>query len=302
MKGIISIFAMPQEIDDLALTLERLKRNSVFVDPSVEYGVEITMCLSDELTDWENSKLSKQYIKERSIELCEKYLDWCKWEIIHDTNEILGCVSQRRYSLKNNPDADFFIWLDTDMVFKDTTLYYATSAYQMIKGAGMDMFVVTPQFVKQWDNTWDIITNKNYWNQPVNYHLNSNIYADGLPQLEEVNVAQISSLKFAGGWFTLISKSLLDRVGIPESFGHYGLEDTFVMVCGSLMVQRGETVGQFVLENLIIGENHKNRPNQSIKKYLYIKDRKEEFKQIAHSNWEIEVNKFLENETNRSKK
>lgn len=301
MKGIISIFAMPQEIDDLALTLERLKRNSVFVDPSVEYGVEITMCLSDELTDWENSKLSKQYIKERSIELCEKYLDWCKWEIIHDTNEILGCVSQRRYSLKNNPDADFFIWLDTDMVFKDTTLYYATSAYQMIKGAGMDMFVVTPQFVKQWDNTWDIITNKNYWNQPVNYHLNSNIYADGLPQLEEVNVAQISSLKFAGGWFTLISKSLLDRVGIPESFGHYGLEDTFVMVCGSLMAQKGETVGQFVLENLIIGENHKNRPNQIIKKYLSVKDRKEEFKQIAHSNWETEISKFLENETNRSK-
>ncbi len=302
MKGIISIFAMPQELEDLALTLERLKRNSVFVDPSVEYGVEITMCLSDELTDWENSKLPKEYIRERSIELCQKYLDWCKWEIVHDTNEVLGCVSQRRYSLRNNPDADFFIWLDCDFTFKDTTLYYATSAYQMIKAAGMDMFVVTPQFVKQWDSTWDIVANKNYLNQPVNYHLNCNIYADGLPQLEEVNFAQINQLKFAGGWFTLISKGLLDRVGIPESFGHYGLEDTFVMVCGSLMVQRGENVGQFVLENLIIGENHKNRPNQTIKKYLSIKDRKEEFKQIAHSNWEIEINKFLENETNRSKK
>ena len=302
MKGIISIFAMPQELEDLALTLERLKRNSVFIDPSVEYGIEITMCLSDELTDWENSKIPKEYIRERSIELCQKYLDWCKWEIVHDTNEVLGCVSQRRYSLRNNPDADFFIWLDTDMVFKDTTLYYATSAYQMIKAAGMDMFVVTPQFVKQWDNTWDIIVNKNYWNKSINYHLNSNIYADGLPQLEEVNVAQINALKFAGGWFTLISKPLLDRIGIPESFGPYGLEDTFVMVCGSLLSQKEELVGQFVLENLIIGENHKNRPNQSIRKYLSIKDRKEEFKQIAHSNWEIEVNKFLENETNRSKK
>lgn len=294
MKGIISIFAMPHEIDDLAFTLERLKRNSVFADPSVQYHTEITMCLSDELTDWENSKISKEYIKDRSIELCEKYLDWCKWEIIHDTNEILGCVSQRRYSLQNNSDADFFIWLDTDMVFKDTTLYYLTSAYQMIKDAGMDMFVVTPQFVKQWDNTWDIITNKDYLNQPVNYHLNCDIYKNGLPQLEDVNVAQIGALKFAGGWFTLISKPLLDRVGIPESFGHYGLEDTFVMVCGSIMAQKGEPVGQFVLENLIIGENHKNRPNQTIKKYLSIKDRKEEFKQIAHSNWEIEVKKFYE--------
>jgi hypothetical protein len=69
------------------------------------------------LTDWENSKLPKEYIKERSIELCQKYLDWCEWEIIHETTEVLGCVSQRRYSLKNNPDADFFIWLDCDEAF-----------------------------------------------------------------------------------------------------------------------------------------------------------------------------------------
>ena len=292
MKGIISIFVMPQEIDDLALTLERLKRNSAFIDNSVKYKVDITMSLSDELTDWENSKLPKEYIKERTIELVEKYLDWCLWDLNWDNENILGCVSQRRFSLKNNPDADFFIWLDCDVVFKDTTLYYATSAYQMIKESGMDMFVVTPQFVKQWDNTWDIVTNKKYWNEPINYHLNCDIYNEGLPQLEEVSITQISQLKFAGGWFTLISKPLLDKIGIPESFGHYGLEDTFVMVCGMIMSQKGENVNQFVMENLIIGENHKNRPNQSIKKYLSIKDRKEEFKTIAHSNWETEINKF----------
>jgi len=292
MKGIISIFVMPQELEDLASTLERLKRNSAFIDKSVEYVIDITMCLSDELTDWENSKLPKEYFKDRSIELCEKYLDWCEWKIVHDTDEILGCVSQRRMSLKNNSNADFFIWLDTDMIFKDTTLYYATSAYQMIKNEGLDMFVVTPQFVKQWDNTWDVVTNKKYLNQPINYHLNCDIYEEGLPQLEEVNITQINQLKFAGGWFTLISKSLLDRVGVPESFGHYGLEDTFIMVCGMIMSQKGEMVSQFVMENLIVGENHKNRPNQSIMKYLSIKNRKEEFKQIAHSNWQIEIDKF----------
>jgi len=232
MKGIISIFTMPQEIDDLALTLERLKRNSAFIDKSVTYKVDLTISLSDKLTDWENSKLPKEYFKDKAIELCEKYLDWCEFTIIYDSESILGCVSQRRWSYNNNPDADFFIWLDTDIVFKDTALYYTTSAYQMIKNTGMDMFVVTPQFVKQWDNTWDIVTNKNYWNKPLNYHLDCDIYTEGLPQLEEVNVAQINQLKFAGGWFTLITKPLLDKIGIPESFGHYGLEDTFVMVCG----------------------------------------------------------------------
>jgi hypothetical protein len=43
------------------------------------------------------------------------------------------------------------------------------------------------------------------------------------------------------------------------------------------------------LENLIIGEIHKNRTNETIKKYISSKNRKEEFKQIAHSNWEKEI-------------
>ncbi len=293
MKGIISIFVMPQELEDLALTLDRLKRNSVYLDGSVKYKVDITMCLSDELTDWENSKLPKEYIKERTIELVEKYLDWCLWDLQWDNPNILGCVSQRRFSLKNNPDADFFIWLDCDMMFKDTTLYYITSAYQMAKQSNLENIIVTPEFVKQWDNTWDVVTNKNYLNKPTNYHLDSNIYYDSLPQLEEVGIKEIPTFKFAGGWFTLISKSLLNEIGIPESFGHYGLEDTFVMACSSIMKQKGKQVSQFVLENMISGEIRKNRTNNTIKKYILSKDRKEEFKQIAHSNWESEITNFI---------
>jgi hypothetical protein len=105
MKGIISIFVLPQELEDLALTLEKLKRNSAFIDETIQYKIDITMCLSDELTDWENSKLPKEYIKERTIELVEQYLDWCLWDLQWDNPNILGCVSQRRFSLKNNPDA-----------------------------------------------------------------------------------------------------------------------------------------------------------------------------------------------------
>jgi hypothetical protein len=292
MKGIISIFVLPQELEDLAGTLEKLKRNSIYIDNSVEYKVDITMCLSDELTDWENSKLPKEYIKERTIELVEKYLDWCMWDLNWDNSNILGCVSQRRMSLKNNQDADFFIWLDCDIIFKDTTLYYITSAYQMAIQTGLENIIVTPQFVKQWDNTWDVVVNKNFWNVPINYHFDSNIYFDSLPQLEEIQVKEIPSFKFAGGWFTLISKSLLNEIGIPESFGHYGLEDTFVMACSFTMRQKGKLVSQFILENLIVGENHKNRTNQTIKKYISAKDKKEEFKKIAHSNWEREISLF----------
>jgi hypothetical protein len=295
MKGIISIFVMPQEIDDLASTLEKLKRNSVFIDKSVEYGIDITMCLSSELTDWENSKLPRQYFEDRTREIVEKYCDWCEYKTLtfELSNHILGCVSQRRESLKNHPDADFFIWLDTDIVFKDDILYYISSSYQAIKNSGVDMFIITPQFVKQWDNTWDVITNKKYKNYPINYHVKCDIYEEGLPQSEEINITSLNEFKFAGGWFTLISKPLLDTIGIPDSLGHYGLEDTFVMACSSLLLQKGKNVKQFMMENLIIGENHKNRPNEYIKTYLSLKDRKDEFRKQAHDNFEIELNNFI---------
>ena len=196
MKGIISIFVMPQEIDDLALTLERLKRNSAFIDNSVQYKVDLTMSLSDELTNWENSKLPKEYFTQRATELCEKYLDWCEWNILTDSEEVLGCVSQRRYSWKNNTDADFFIWLDTDMFFKDTTLFYMQEVYKTILATnGPDMFVITPEFVKQWDDTWDVISNSNYshishkdYNKidVYKYEINNNIWSfikDGVKEL-----------------------------------------------------------------------------------------------------------------------
>lgn len=295
MKGVISIFCLPQELEDLALTLNGLKRNSVFLNDDVKFKVDITMCLSDQLTDWENSRLPKEYIKERTIELVEKYLDWCELELLWDSEDVLGCVSQRRMSLKNNPDADFFIWVDTDMFFKDTTLYYLTSTFKLIKDSGLEMFVITPQFVKQWDDTWDSVVNRNYLSKPYDYYKTTNIIKDSLLSSDEIGVLEIPTFKAAGGWFTLISKPLLEKTGVPESFGHYGLEDTFVMVCADIMKRVGIDVRQFVLENLIIGENHTSRVNESVKSFIKSIDKKEEFRKIAHDNWNNEIHKFIKN-------
>jgi hypothetical protein len=293
MKGVITIFALPQELEDLALTLYNLKRNSIYLDNTTKYKVEITMCLSDELTNWDESKLPKEYIKERTEELVTKFLDWCEWTLMWG-DDILGCVSQRRYSLQNNNDADFFIWLDCDFIFKDTTLSYMTQAYQTIKESNINMFVLTPQFVKQWDDTWDVIVNKSFLNHPIDYELIADVYKDTLPDIGEIEVKAIPSFKFAGGWFTLISKDLLNKTGIPESLGHYGLEDTYVIECCNMLRQKGGNVFQFILENHIIGESYTHRPNETIKKYISNINKKDEFTKIAHSNFPIEINKFYE--------
>ncbi len=295
MKGVITIFALPQELEDLALTLYNLKRNSVYLDNSTKYKVEITMCLSEQLTNWSESKLPKEYIKERTEELVGKFLDWCEWSLLWGNEAILGCVSQRRYSLSNNPDADFFIWLDCDFIFKDTTLGYMTQAHQSIKESNTQMFILTPQFVKQWDSTWDVVVNKSFLNHPLDYELVADVYKDTLPDIGDVEVKSIPTFKFAGGWFTLISKDLLNKTGIPEALGHYGLEDTYVIECCKMLKQKGENVLQFVLENHIIGESYVHRPNETIKKYISNINKKNEFTKIAHNNFPIELNKFYEN-------
>lgn len=294
MIGVITIFALPHELEDLALTLYNLKRNSVYLNNSVKYKVDITMCLSSELTDWDESKLPKEYIQERTEELVTKFLDWCEWNLLWGDENILGCVSQRRHSLTQHPDADFFIWLDCDFIFKDITLSYMTQGYQTIKESNIDLFILTPQFVKQWDNTWDVLVNKSFLNHPIDYELIADVYKDTLPDIGEVEIKSIPSFKFAGGWFTLISKELLSKINIPESLGHYGLEDTFIIECCNLLKNQGTEIFQFILENHIIGESYIHRPNQTIKKYISSINRKEEFTRIAHTNFPIELNKFYE--------
>jgi hypothetical protein len=164
----------------------------------------------------------------------------------------------------------------------------------MLKEGGIDNFVVTPQFVKQWDNTWDVIVNERFWNQPLNYHEGADVYEDTLPEYGEAGVKEIQSIKFAGGWFTCLSGDLLRKTGIPESFGHYGLEDTYVIECMNIMKSQNDYISQFIIENLVIAESYNQRPNETIKSFIKSKNRKEEFTKIATDNFRNELKNFYE--------
>ena len=164
----------------------------------------------------------------------------------------------------------------------------------MLKEGGIDNFLVTPQFVKQWDSTWDVIVNERFWNEPLNYHEGADVYEDTLPEYGEAGVKEIQSIKFAGGWFTCLSGELLRKTGIPESFGHYGLEDTYVTECMNIMKSQNDYISQFIIENLIIAESYTQRPNETIKSFIKSKNRKEEFTKIATDNFRNELKNFYE--------
>jgi hypothetical protein len=292
MKGIVTIFVMPQEIDDLHITLLNLKRNVSLLPDDVELDLHLTLCVSDELTAWQSSSLSKEYVLEKFnalLPLC----DWSKNPItqIEDGTDILGCVSQRRFTLTNSTGYDFIIWLDTDLFFGDSTFLYLIETYRSVNHP---YTIVTPQFVRQWDRSWDILVNDYYLNKPLMYHEQADIISDALITYSDPCATELDGFKFAGGWCTLMGVELLNLIGLPEEFGHYGLEDTFVVECCKLArkLNHPSSPVQYIVNNLIVGENYVYRCNAHLKKFIVSKNRKEEFRAIATNNFNNEVIKF----------
>lgn len=299
MKGVISIFAMPQEIDDLHLTLYNLKRNMALVPDDIQMDIHVTFCLSDELTHWNASSqvISKHYF-ERKFEALRPLMDWSKNPTINIEygDEVLGCVSQRRKTLELYKDYDFTIWLDTDVFFNDTTLSYMVAGYKAALDSGESLCIITPQFVKQWDHTWDALVHPRYVGKPVMFHESFDVF-NTLLDHGDINLVPINTYKFAGGWFTLLSNSLLRMITIPDGLGHYGLEDTFITVaCDQLQKHHHKyTPTQFILQNHLVGENYVHRCNSHLSNpFVVSRNRKEEFRAVATQNFSPEMRRFVE--------
>lgn len=295
-KGLISIFALPQEIDDLHITLYNLKRNMAMLPHDIKMDIDLTFCMSGELTDWDNTQLPQSYFIDKFTAL-RPLMDWSENPKIHVefADGILGCVAQRRSSLQYLNDYDFTIWLDCDMFFNDTTILYLASSFKAAKDDGAKNFFITPQFVRQWDVSWDDIVHPEYRFHKLMYHEEADIIQDGLYNFGDVSLKRNHWFKFAGGWCTLLSNDLLKMIGIPASFGHYGMEDTFIVqVCNYLQAnEHSSDVRQYLLYNHIVGENYKYRANSHLKKMVVSKNRKEEFRAIATGHFGNELNKAI---------
>ncbi len=286
---------MPYEIDELENTLNQLRRAQYYSPKGIDWNLDVTMCTSDAMVDWNKSSINKKYLLDKFLKL-SYHTDWCV-KTFQVSEERLGCVSQRRFSLNKHNDADYFIWLDTDIIFEERTLSYIVSSIQGIN-KDYPLSVITPEIVKIWDNTWDCLVNEEFLDKPINYQKTNDPYKDsgvkGDVSIETVhNTAnQQPRFKFAGGLFTCISGPLLRRVGVPKSFGHYGYEDTFLMWASEKLIQeKDEIITQFKIKNLIVCENYKYRNNSHYLNHISVYDRREEFKKIAQTNFTEELKK-----------
>lgn len=296
MKIVFTTFILPHEIDDLERILISLKRASKFIDGR-NYQFCISLGISDYLTDWSGSKLDKQFIIDK-FESLKPLVNWTDNPIFQMREDILGCVSSRRNAHLEIIDATHFVWLDSDIVFDEQILFYLENAIVGIEEEGISNYVLTPEIVKIWDNTWDCLVNENYLDKPLNYHktndpyMECGLYDDVSIKLVNNNVLGQPASKFAGGWFTCISKNLLDLTSIPESFGHYGAEDTFIMWAIDILRKKGNEIYQFKLNNYVVCEDYTFRNRNYYNDVIKSINRKDEFRKIAESNFNNELNKL----------
>jgi hypothetical protein len=295
-KIVITTFIMPNEIDDLERVLMDLNKASKYVKGE-NYELYLALTVSDFLVDWENSKLDKEYFIDRFNKL-KSLTEWVGKTSFHIREDIMGCTSLRRIAHSECKDATHFIWLDTDICFDDRVLYYLEASIDRLTETDphIDKYVISPECVKIWDTTWDCLVNENFLNKEVGYCRINNPFKDageiGDVSLETIlnDVPGQPKMKFGGGWFNCLSKPLLDRVPLPESMGHYGPDDTFVMWASEKLNQNGEQIYQFKLKNYIVCENYIYRDRTHYDKLIKRIDRKEEFRNQANTSFATEIN------------
>jgi hypothetical protein len=279
----IVVHLLPHEIDWFEWQSKQLKIGSSFIEDKVIMDVTLNL----NLVNWEQSQIPKQYFIDKFNQI-KQYYDWCEviFEINQD-NTCLGIDDKRRNSIRNyNPDN--FIYLDCDIVFKPETLALLINCSKIIDN---EYYIISPQTPKLWDGTWDVLVNKNYINQEYGFEKIINPYSVLDTEYGEVTLNSINTFKFGGGWFNLISSKLLKLTDIPDSFGPYGIDDTYVMYCCEVMKMKNYNPQQYVINNLVVAENYKYRDNPYIK-YLNTINKKDEYRIQAENNFKLELNNF----------
>jgi hypothetical protein len=283
----IVIHLLPQEIDWFEWQIKQLKQGSYYLEEDDKVIIDVTLNLN--LVNWEKSQFPKQFFIDKFNQI-KKLCDWCETQfIIDEESKCLGCDDKRREAIRST-SADNILYLDSDLVFKPELFKYMMDAAKAISN---EYYIISPQTMKLWDNSWDCLVHQDYIDLPPSQeYKNADPYLVILTQSSEISVKPINQFKFGGGWFNLLSTKLLKLTDMPDSFGPYGVDDTYVMLCCNIMKQKGYNVQQYVLEGTIVAENMKYRWNP-YNSLLFLINKQDEFRKQAEENLNRELQNFI---------
>lgn len=281
----ITLHCLPHELDQVAWIVDQLKRGARLVDPS-RFILDFTLNVSDEDVNWAESKVSKEFCVDKFNIIFNRSPFINEHKV---SEEHSGCNTVRRNALRADDNVTHIIGLDPDLLFPETILYYIASAVDNLKD---DYYIITPQIYQLWDSSWDIISHPEYRNTPRDQKLwLQDPYLMFNHQPTDVKLSALPYLKFDGGWMTVYTKKLLQLVDIPDSLGHYGLDDTFVSTCSNILAQKGYNVKQYLIEDLIVMEDRVYR-SEGMKPFIKLQDLQNDMRDNSHVYFQQEIEKF----------
>ena len=282
-RTLICIHVMPSELEMFERQIELLKRAFMYLDERDDVTLKVTLNLNPELTDWENSELKNGHFVSRFAVLFNGMKNVN--EIILDTS-CWGTTQQKREAIKL--DYDQFIFCDTDILFHEHMLRYQLDVSYQMDG----MYIISPSLAKFWDTSWNVLCHSDYMDKHVGYSTEREaIENTTVQQVESITVKRVPVIKFGCGMHTLYSKSFWELVGIPESFGGYGPEDTYGMATAAIAIKMGYDIIQVYMDGIYITEDYINRQPSFDGKIKPI-DRKKEFWSKANDMGQHEVSNF----------
>ena len=281
----IVLHCLPTELDQVMWIIDQLKRSSRFIDPK-NFILDFNLNVSNEDIDWDKSKLSKKYCIEKFNLLFEKSPFVNENKISYEQT---GCNTVRRNAIRSNDDTTHIINLDTDLIFPETILYYIEQAISEIKS---EYYIITPQLFQLWDSSWDVISHPNYRNiSRENKQWLKNPYQVFEHEPTDIKLLKSPYIKFGGGWFNVFSKNLLKLIDIPDSLGHYGLDDTFISEASNILREKNYNIQQYILNDIIVKEDRIYR-TYSMDNFFIRKNNQNNMRDNSSINYNIELQKF----------
>jgi hypothetical protein len=284
---LVCMHVMPQEIEMFMQLINNYKLSLKHLDDSDDVTLKISLNLNPELTDWDNTNVSKDEFIGVFNDVTNDIPNLDK-EIITDTS-LWGTTQQKREAIKL--DYDQFIFCDTDIILHQHQLKHQLNAAKQLNG----MYILSPALPRWWDKTWDVLVSSNRLNGEFGEAFEKECIKEVLTQkYTDLSLRLVAPIKFGNGMHTLYSKEFWDFIKIPESFGGYGPEDTFAMYAShNAIVSKQYPIKQYVLDGIYITEDYTNRTPSFIDNFSSF-NKKDEFYKKAESVFDKEMTEFLE--------
>tara|TARA_Y100001933_G_scaffold263920_1_gene327377 strand:- start:1814 stop:2674 length:861 start_codon:yes stop_codon:yes gene_type:complete len=280
---IISIHIFPHEIKRFQGIVETFENSIKYLDDTSDILLDVSLNTNPTLIDWKSE--THDNIVNSFKGVCSKISVKSNCNI-HNNEMFLGVNEHRRITIKNSNDSDTIIFLDSDLHFDETLLANQLNAVEHVKHIN-EYYIITPQIIKLWDNTWDCIVNHNFLKKSHDYYKTANAHEIANTNYGPVGLKPNDTFKWGGGWFNAISANLLKYIGIPKSFVGYGPDDTFVMECCKIMKTHNKNIQQYILTNMVVVENR-----QPIKSSTTLKTNTQDFRANCNKQFATEVSAF----------